>query len=113
MESFCIYISVLWVPSRTVVQCYYFVFHPHESAWWAPLNRFYAGLAGFAKTCIGPILRVLQASPPRGAPTTIATEAPAASSSSKKPSVSWVHNVFETGLSQKLGPELEKSASIR
>ena len=24
------------------------------------MNRFYAGLAGFAKTCIGPILRVLQ-----------------------------------------------------
>src|SRR3954466_15102196 len=34
-------------------------FHPHESAWWAPLNRFYAGLAGIAETCIGPILRVL------------------------------------------------------
>src|SRR3954470_15959910 len=59
MESCCIYIYVLWIPSRTVVQCYYFVFHPHESAWWAPLNRFYAGLADFAKTCIGPILRVL------------------------------------------------------
>src|SRR3954470_13265343 len=59
MESCCIYIYVLWIPSRTVVQCYYFVFHPHESAWWAPLNRFYTGLAGFAKTCIGPILRVL------------------------------------------------------
>src|SRR3954466_1843511 len=39
-------------------------FHPHESAWWAPLNRFYAGLAGIAETCIGPILRVLQPSPP-------------------------------------------------
>src|SRR3954470_6930361 len=60
MESCCIYIYVLWIPSRTVVQCYYFVFHPHESAWWAPLNRFYAGLANFAQTCIGPILRVLQ-----------------------------------------------------
>src|SRR3954470_10677768 len=59
MESCCIYIYVLWIPSRTVVQCYYFVFHPHESAWWAPLNRFYAGLANFAQTCIGPILRVL------------------------------------------------------
>src|SRR3954466_8064373 len=35
-------------------------FHPHESAWWAPLNRFYAGLAGITETCIGPILRVLQ-----------------------------------------------------
>src|SRR3954463_15856385 len=35
-------------------------FHPHESAWWAPLNRFYAGLAGIAETCIGSILRVLQ-----------------------------------------------------
>src|SRR3954469_23452194 len=33
---------------------------PHASAWWAPLNRFYAGLAEVAKTCIGPILRVLQ-----------------------------------------------------
>src|SRR3954464_5251397 len=60
MESCCIYIYVLWIPSRTVVQCYYFVFHPHESAWWAPLNRFYAGLAGIAETCIGSILRVLQ-----------------------------------------------------
>src|SRR3954470_7750039 len=59
MESCCIYIYVLWIPSRTVVQCYYFVFHPHESAWWAPLNRFYAGLAGIAETCIGSILRVL------------------------------------------------------
>src|SRR3954470_13325216 len=59
MESCCIYIYVLWIPSRTVVQCYYFVFHPHESAWWAPLNRFYAGLAGIAETGIGPILRVL------------------------------------------------------
>src|SRR3954462_5159527 len=36
------------------------LFHPHTSAWWAPSNRFYAGLAGFAETCIGPILRVLQ-----------------------------------------------------
>src|SRR3954463_13053255 len=63
MESCCIYISVLWVPSRTVVQCYYFVFHPHASAWWAPSSRFYAGLAGFAETCIGPILRVLQSTP--------------------------------------------------
>src|SRR3954464_8102097 len=63
MESCCIYIYVLWIPSRTVVQCYYFVFHPHESAWWAPLNRFYAGLANFAQTCIGPILRVLHTCP--------------------------------------------------
>src|SRR3954468_18200462 len=35
-------------------------FPPHESAWWAPLNRFYAGLAGIAETCIGSILRGLQ-----------------------------------------------------
>lgn len=34
-------------------------------------------------------------------------------SSSKRPSMSWAHDVLEMGLSRKLGPELEKPASIR
>src|SRR3954471_16052405 len=59
MESCCIYICSV----GPIEDCCVMLlprFHPHASAWWAPSNRFYAGLAGFAETCIGPILRVLQ-----------------------------------------------------
>src|SRR3954471_17034413 len=67
MESCCLYICSV----GPIEDCCVMLlprFHPHESAWWAPLNRFYAGLAGFARTCIGPILRVLHrgSCPPRG-----------------------------------------------
>ena len=35
-------------------------FPPARKCLVGTLNRFYAGLAGIAETCIGPILRVLQ-----------------------------------------------------
>src|SRR3954470_11825632 len=40
-------------------------------------------------------------------------EAPTATSTSKKPSVSWPPDVLELGLSRRLGPELEKPAGLR
>src|SRR3954464_5792051 len=40
-------------------------------------------------------------------------EAPAATSTTKKPSVSWAPDVLELGLRRRLGPELEKPASLR
>src|SRR3954471_9302444 len=61
MESCCIYICSV----GPIEDCCVMLlprFHPHASAWWAPSNRFYAGMAGFSETCIGPILRVLQLS---------------------------------------------------
>ena len=40
-------------------------------------------------------------------------EAPAASSTTKKPSMSWARDVLDLGLSRRLGPELEKPAGLR
>ena len=40
-------------------------------------------------------------------------DAPAAASTTKKPSVSWARDVLELGLSRQLGPELEKPAGLR
>src|SRR4051812_10413757 len=40
-------------------------------------------------------------------------EAPTATSTSKKPSVSWAPDVLELGLSRRLGPELERPAGLR
>src|SRR4051812_4319756 len=40
-------------------------------------------------------------------------EAPTATSTSRRPSVSWAPGVLELGLSRRLGPELEKPASLR
>src|SRR3954469_8348092 len=40
-------------------------------------------------------------------------DAPAAASTTKKPSVSWARDVLEMGLSRRLGPELEKPAGLR
>src|SRR3954466_8668645 len=58
MESCCIYICSVG-PIEDCCVMLLLRLHPHASAWWAPSNRFYAGLASFAETCIGPILRVL------------------------------------------------------
>ena len=56
---------------------------------------------------------VAVASPPKDAPAENVSEAPAATSTTKKPSVSWARDVLEMGFSRRLGPELEKPAGIR
>src|SRR4051812_30310761 len=56
---------------------------------------------------------VAVASPPKDAPAENVSEAPAVASTTKKPSMSWAHDVLEMGLSRRLGPKLEKSAGIR
>ena len=67
----------------------------------------------FAPVSGSGVAPVAAASPHREAPAEDVSEAPVAASMTKKPSVSWAHDVLEMGLGRKLGPELEKPAGIR